>query len=84
MKAPLQLLPLAALLALPATLRAQNELSNFTATGRGGVVNTFATDYQAIGINPRQPGPADGFEGRLHHRRAGRGPLLAHPQPDAI
>ena len=56
MKAPLQLLPLAALLALPATLRAQNELSNFTATGRGGVVNTFASDYQAIGINPANLG----------------------------
>ncbi|MBK0401962.1 hypothetical protein I5M27_03135 [Adhaeribacter sp. BT258] len=36
--------------------RAQNELSNFTATGRGGVVNTFATDYQAIGINPANLG----------------------------
>ncbi|KAA9340812.1 DUF5723 family protein [Adhaeribacter soli] len=35
---------------------AQNELSNFTATGRGGVVNTFATDYQAIGINPANLG----------------------------
>ena len=35
---------------------AQNELSNFSATGRGGVVNTFATDYQAIGINPANLG----------------------------
>lgn len=35
---------------------AQNELSNFTATGRGGVVNTFATDYQVIGINPANLG----------------------------
>ena len=35
---------------------AQNELSNFTATGRGGVINTFATDYQAIGINPANLG----------------------------
>ncbi|KAA9338344.1 hypothetical protein F0P96_05785 [Hymenobacter busanensis] len=32
--------------------QAQNELSNFTSTGRGGVSTTFARDYQAIGINP--------------------------------
>ena len=43
-------------LALPATLRAQNELSNFSATGRGGVINTFATDYQVIGMNPANLG----------------------------
>ena len=49
---------LAAVLTLAATvpLRAQNELSNFTATGRGGVSTTFATDYQAIGINPANLG----------------------------
>jgi hypothetical protein len=48
---------LAAILSLAAGhLFAQNELSNFTATGRGGVVNTFATDYQAIGINPANLG----------------------------
>jgi hypothetical protein len=58
MKAPLHLLPVAALLALPATLHAQNELSNFTATGRGGVINTFASDYQVIGINPANLGRA--------------------------
>jgi len=56
MKASPCLLPLAALLALPAAVRAQNELSNFTATGRGGVINTFAQDYQAIGINPANLG----------------------------
>lgn len=49
---------LAALLGLPAAARAQNELSNFTATGRGGVVNTFALDYQALGINPANLGRA--------------------------
>ncbi len=38
------------------TAHAQNELSNFTATGRGGVINTFATDYQVIGINPANLG----------------------------
>ena len=47
---------LAAVLGLPAAARAQNELSNFTATGRGGVVNTFALDYQALGINPANLG----------------------------
>ena len=45
-------------LALPTTTLAQNELSNFTATGRGGVINTFAQDYQAIGINPANLGRA--------------------------
>ena len=47
-------------LTLPLALRAQNELSNFTATGRGGVINTFATDYQVIGINPANLGRAGG------------------------
>jgi hypothetical protein len=35
---------------------AQNELSNFSATGRGGVATTFAIDYQALGINPANLG----------------------------
>ena len=47
-----------ALLAAPAW--AQNELSNFAATGRGGVVNTFATGYQALGVNPANLGRAGG------------------------
>ncbi len=51
-----RLLPLAALLALPAAVQAQNELSNFSATGRGGVINTFAHGYQAIGVNPANLG----------------------------
>ncbi|SHI60166.1 hypothetical protein SAMN02745146_1149 [Hymenobacter daecheongensis DSM 21074] len=51
---------LAALLALPGFGWAQNELSNFTATGRGGVSTTFATDYQAIGINPGNLGRVGG------------------------
>jgi hypothetical protein len=51
-------LPAALLLATPAL--AQNELSNFSATGRGGVINTFAVGYQAIGINPANLGRADG------------------------
>ncbi|MBD2768273.1 hypothetical protein IC235_10250 [Hymenobacter sp. BT664] len=56
MKAPLHHLLFAVLLALPAGVRAQNELSNFTATGRGGVINSFAQDYQVIGINPANLG----------------------------
>jgi hypothetical protein len=57
------ILPAALLLATPAL--AQNELSNFSATGRGGVVNTFAVDYQALNINPanlgREGGPRVAF-----------------------
>ncbi|MBF9238295.1 hypothetical protein I2I05_12895 [Hymenobacter sp. BT683] len=53
---PLRLLPLAALLALPAAVWAQIEPSNFSATGRGGVINTFAPGYQAIGVNPANLG----------------------------
>ncbi|OON69063.1 DUF5723 family protein [Hymenobacter sp. CRA2] len=45
-------LALASLALAPLGLRAQNELSNFGSTGRGGVANTFVSDYQAIGINP--------------------------------
>ncbi|MGY3088901.1 hypothetical protein ACVWYF_001941 [Hymenobacter sp. UYAg731] len=61
MKSSFRLLSLAAGLALPATAFAQNELSNFSATGRGGVINTFATDYQAIGINPANLGRRTNF-----------------------
>ncbi|MBC8084813.1 MAG: hypothetical protein H7Z21_16565 [Hymenobacter sp.] len=50
----------AILLGAAAPLAAQNELSNFTATGRGGVATTFATDYQAIGINPANLGRVGG------------------------
>jgi hypothetical protein len=45
-----------ALLLASSDLFAQNELSNFTATGRAGVVNTFVNDYQSIGINPANLG----------------------------
>jgi hypothetical protein len=48
------LVPAALLLAGPAL--AQNELSNFSATGRGGVINTFAEGYQALNINPANLG----------------------------
>lgn len=57
------LIPAALLLATPAL--AQNELSNFSATGRGGVINTFAEGYQALNINPanlgRESGPRVAF-----------------------
>lgn len=39
----------------------QTELSTFTATGRGGAT-TFATDYQALGINPANLGWTWEFE----------------------
>ena len=61
MKSSFRCLSLAVGLALPATAFAQNELSNFSATGRGGVINTFATDYQAIGINPANLGRRTNF-----------------------
>ncbi|MFZ5554919.1 MAG: DUF5723 family protein [Bacteroidota bacterium] len=40
---------------------AQYEYSSFTSTGRGGAT-TFATDYQACGINPANLGWASQFE----------------------
>lgn len=43
------------LLVSAGTLRAQHEYSSFTSTGRGGAT-TFATDYQAVGINPANIG----------------------------
>jgi hypothetical protein len=36
--------------------QAQNELSNFNATGRAGVSTTLNTDYQCVGINPANLG----------------------------
>ena len=47
-------------LAFPSLVRAQNELGNFSATGRGGVINTFATDFQVIGVNPANLGRLGG------------------------
>lgn len=55
-------LPVAALLAAALPGRAQNELTNFTATGRGGAVNALATEYQALGINPANLGRATGVK----------------------
>jgi hypothetical protein len=39
-------------LAAATSLQAQSELNSYSIVGRGGVANTFASDYQAIGINP--------------------------------
>ncbi len=60
----------------PVVVFGQLDQSAFTATGRGGVATTFATDYQSIGINPanlgiqktfRDPRYTFGFgEGNLH------------------
>ncbi|WP_375435669.1 DUF5723 family protein [uncultured Hymenobacter sp.] len=36
--------------------QAQTDMSNFSNVARGGVSNTFVTDYQAIGINPANLG----------------------------
>lgn len=64
---------LAAGLALPLTAHAQNELSNFSATGRGGVINTFASDYQVIGINPANLGRVPNFRVALTVGEVGAG-----------
>ncbi|WP_139252150.1 DUF5723 family protein [Hymenobacter psychrotolerans] len=41
------------------SLRAQNELGNFSTAARGGVATTFVTDFQAIGVNPANLGRQD-------------------------
>lgn len=37
------------------------ELTSYAATGRGGIATTFATDYQAIGVNPANLGIRKSF-----------------------
>jgi len=56
MKTRLSWLPAALGLLATTPALAQNELSNFSATGRGGVTNTFSLDYQSLGINPANLG----------------------------
>ncbi|WP_242922903.1 DUF5723 family protein [Pontibacter liquoris] len=46
----------AALLVAQASAWAQTEFSSFSAVGRGGVMNTFVHDYQALGVNPANLG----------------------------
>ncbi len=43
---------------------AQGEESSFTSTGRGGVATTFASDYEAIGLNPANLGMKPKYEGK--------------------
>lgn len=45
------------------SINAQFEGSSFTSTGRGGAT-TFATDYQAVGINPANLGWEYKFDGK--------------------
>lgn len=42
----------AAFAGVQASALAQTELNSFSVVGRGGVMNTFVTDFQAIGVNP--------------------------------
>lgn len=55
MKGKVSLLSLPLLLLLRITVFSQ-DISNYSATGRGGVATTFATDYQTVGINPANLG----------------------------
>lgn len=52
------------MLVITPELKAQIELSNFTATGRAGVSGTLATDYQAQGINPANLALEPTYEGK--------------------
>ncbi len=63
----------ALLLGFSGALHAQSELSNFTATARGGVATTFVTDYQAIGINPANLGRVGGARVAFTIGEAGAG-----------
>ena len=42
----------AAFAGVQASALAQTELNSFSVVGRGGVMNTFVSDFQAIGVNP--------------------------------
>ena len=46
------LILVAAFVGMQASALAQTELSSFSVVGRGGVMNTFVSDFQAIGVNP--------------------------------
>jgi len=54
---------LLSLLAISFCLNAQQEFSSFCNTGHGGAT-TYATDYQATGINPSNLGWASKYEGK--------------------
>jgi hypothetical protein len=53
---PLPTLIFLVLLCLAGPVIGQHEGTAFSATGRGGVSTTFATDYQTVGVNPANLG----------------------------
>ena len=55
------LLAAALLLAGHATVMAQSESSSYSVVSRGGVMNSFVHDYQAIGVNPANLGRSTSF-----------------------
>ncbi len=56
-----RILSILSVAALASSANAQYEISSFTSTGRGGATS-FATDYQACGINPANLGWEAEFE----------------------
>ena len=60
----------------------QQELSNFTATGRAGLSTTLATDYQSQGINPANLALEPTYDGM--HQTFGLGELGFSVYSDAI
>jgi hypothetical protein len=56
-----RILSILSVVALANSVTAQYEISSFTSTGRGGATS-FATDYQACGINPANLGWEAEFE----------------------
>ncbi|MBC5773876.1 hypothetical protein H8S95_07360 [Pontibacter sp. KCTC 32443] len=55
------LLAATALLVGQVTALAQSESSSYSVVSRGGVMNTFVHDYQAIGVNPANLGRSTSF-----------------------
>jgi len=53
----------ALLLSGRASVLAQSENNSYSVVGRGGVMNTFVSDYQAIGVNPGNLGRSTSFIG---------------------
>ena len=60
----------------------QQELSNFTATGRAGLSTTLAADYQSQGINPANLALEPTYDGM--HQTFGLGELGFSVYSDAI
>lgn len=55
------LLAAASLLVVHVTAVAQSESSSYSVVSRGGVMNSFVHDYQAIGVNPANLGRSTSF-----------------------